>query len=138
MDTDYILVEGDLDRIKALVEAAERRFEVTLTKGPSISLTMVRAQDSVEEQEFYLGEALITEVGVAIDGKKGLGLCLGDEPVRAYCMAVVEALLLMESDFCSEIYEFLRQEERVIRQREQEEQSQILRTEVDFKLMEQS
>ncbi|MEM9832716.1 MAG: phosphonate C-P lyase system protein PhnG [Bacteroidota bacterium] len=138
MDTDYILVEGDLNRIKEFTATAEQQFTIKVTKPPTIALTMVRAQDSVEAQEFYLGEALMTEAEVVIDGITGIGLCLGDEPQRAYCMAVVDALLQGSSAFKQEIEQFLKQEEVAILRQEQQEQAQILRTQVDFKLMKQS
>ncbi|MEM6843736.1 MAG: phosphonate C-P lyase system protein PhnG [Bacteroidota bacterium] len=138
MDTDYILVEGDLNRIKEFTAASEQQFTIKVTKPPTIALTMIRAQDSVEAQEFYLGEALMTEAEVVIDGITGIGLCLGDEPQRAYCMAVVDALLQGSSAFKQEIEQFLKEEEAAILRQEQQEQAQILRTQVDFKLMKQS
>jgi hypothetical protein len=47
---------------------------------------MIPAEDSLEAQKFYLGEALTTECEVAVDGHAGFGLCLGEEPVRCYCI----------------------------------------------------
>ena len=66
---------------------------MTIVKEPSVCLTMIRTEDSLEKQEFYLGEALTTECEVAVEGAPGYGVCLGEEPVRGYCLAVVDALL---------------------------------------------
>src|SRR5262245_32212244 len=92
-DDDYVLCECDLAPLQDFVTALERRHGVTLVKEPSVCLTMVRAEDSLEKQEFYLGEAVTTECEVSVDGHSGYGICLGDEPVRGYCLAVVDALM---------------------------------------------
>ena len=47
----------------------------------------------MEHQPFYLGEALTTECEVIVNDTIGYGICLGDEPVRSYCIAVIDALL---------------------------------------------
>src|SRR5262245_66354975 len=92
-DHDYVLCECDLEPLQALVEGLERQHTVTIVKEPSVCLTMVRAEDSLDKQEFYLGEALTTECEVSVDGRLGYGVCLGDEPVRGYCLAVIDALI---------------------------------------------
>src|SRR5262245_65951182 len=92
-DNDYVLCECDLDALKELVLGLEERHHVTIVKDPSTCLTMIRAEDSLDRQEFFLGEALTTECEVVVDGQDGSGICLGEEPVRGYCIAVVDALL---------------------------------------------
>ena len=59
-DNDTVLCECDLPTLQRFVEELEARHEVKLVKGPGICLTMVRAEDSLEKQEFFLGEALTT------------------------------------------------------------------------------
>ena len=137
MDSDYILVEGDLERIKAFVLQMEKQYSIHLTKSPSTCLTMIKAEDSLEKQPFYLGEALTTEAEVAINEKTGMGICLGDDPQRAYCIAVIDAVLKLKDHMLPLVEQFLADEALKIKQRELEEQQQILRSQVDFKLMEQ-
>ncbi|NJK97816.1 MAG: phosphonate C-P lyase system protein PhnG [Bacteroidales bacterium] len=91
--TDYILNHCCLDALRQLVISLEAKFALQIVKEPSLGLTMIRAEDSVESQEFYLGEALTTDCEVSYNQITGYGICLGDEPVRAYCIAVVDALL---------------------------------------------
>ena len=138
MNIDYILVEGDLTRIKNFVLTLEEKYTIAITKPPSVCLTMIRAHDSVESQEFYLGEALTTEIEVIIDNIAGSGICLGDEPERAYCIAVIDALIQLNDDHYPLIRSFLMEEEKKIKEKELEEQSKILKTKVDFKLMEEA
>src|SRR5262249_31877333 len=92
-DCDYVFCECDLAPLQDLVFGLERRHDVSIVKPPAVCLTMVRAEDSLDRQEFYLGEALTTECEVTVDARAGHGLCLGDEPVRGYCLAVLDALL---------------------------------------------
>ena len=98
---------------------------------------MIRAEDSVEGQPFYLGEALITECELNIDGQAGFGLCLGDEPVRSYCMAFLDALLLLSDSRLPRVEAFLSEQAAIIDGRVSAEHDHIQRTKVDFKLMEE-
>src|SRR5262245_23566140 len=131
-----VLCECDREPLKTLVEGLEMQHEVTIVKEPSVCLTMVRAEDSLDKQEFYLGEALTTECEVSVDGRVGYGLCLGDEPVRGYCLAVIDALSDAGATSNSKVQAFIAQHRQLVSARETEEFHLILRTQVDFKLME--
>jgi alpha-D-ribose 1-methylphosphonate 5-triphosphate synthase subunit PhnG len=134
---DYITVECDLSELKTFVEQQEKKYDIAITKAPSICLTMIRAQDTVESQEFYTGEVLTTDCEVAINGNTGYGICIGDEDVRSYCIAVIDAILQTEPEN-EEVNDFLKVQYATIEQRKKEEYNQILRTRVDFKMMEQA
>jgi alpha-D-ribose 1-methylphosphonate 5-triphosphate synthase subunit PhnG len=136
-DNDHVLCECDLAPLQRLVGALEQRHTVVIVKEPSVCLTMVRAEDSLDRQEFYLGEALTTECEVAVDGHTGHGVCLGDEPVRGYCLAVVDALMHAGVPVPPDIEAFLAAERERIASADAEEFDLVLRTQVDFKLMEQ-
>ena len=135
-DNDYVLCECELEPLAGLVGELEKKHPVTIVKEPSVCLTMIRTEDSLEKQEFYLGEALTTECEVSVAGAAGYGVCLGEEPLRGYCLAVVDALLQQGTE-TSVIETFLGQHRGLISQREQEEFNLVLRTQVDFKLMEE-
>lgn len=135
-DDDYVLCECDLEPLQEFVSELERRHPVSIVKEPGVCLTMVRAEDSLEKQEFYLGEALTTECEVAVGGAPGYGVCLGDEPVRGYCLAVIDALRHQGAE-PPEVAEFIGRQRRIVADREQLEFNLILRSQVDFKLMEQ-
>jgi phosphonate C-P lyase system protein PhnG len=135
---DYILCECNLEPLQKLVTLLEQSHSVEIRKSPSVCLTMIPAEDSLEQQKFYLGEALTTECEVAVDGHSGFGLCLGDEPVRAYCIAVVDALLHTGLQRPPEIDAFLREQGTAVARRDQDEFDLILQTQVDFKLMEEA
>jgi len=132
---DYILCECELETLASFVRELEREYAVTVVRKPAVCMTMVQAEDSVEGQPFYLGEALTTECELEVDGHAGYGLCLGDEALRCYCIAFVDALLL--SGDVSLVEDFFREQSAAIAAREQMEYNHIQRTKVDFKLLEQ-
>jgi alpha-D-ribose 1-methylphosphonate 5-triphosphate synthase subunit PhnG len=136
-DHDYVLCECDLEPLQHLVTGLEQRHRISIVKEPAVCLTMIRAEDSLEKQEFYLGEALTTECEVAVDDHPGFGVCLGEEPVRGYCLAVIDALLHGTGRLQPEIEEFIERQRQIVSERQTREFNLILRSQVDFKLMEQ-
>ena len=134
---DYILCECELGPLQDFVASLEENFEVKIAKAPSICMTMIQAEDSVEFQEFYLGEALTTECEVMVNGQRGYGICLGDEPVRSYCIAFIDALTQLPGADLQSVNNFLNEQGILIDKAAQLEYNQIMRTKVDFKLMEQ-
>jgi len=134
---DYILCECDLNALEAFVRELESHHAIQIIRQPAVCMTMVRAEDSVELQPFYLGEVLVTDCEVQVDGQAGHGLCMGDEPVRCYCMAVIDALLLSDGSGAASVRAFLEGQAVLIADRQRLEYNLIQRTKVDFKLMEQ-
>lgn len=136
---DYALVEGNLNEIVDFVEhQIENHCALEVAVEPSICLTMVQAEDSVESQQFYLGEVLTTDCEVVLDGKTGYGIVSGDQPVRAYCIAVFDALFKGDNNLKTRAIEFVEHLHEQVKIQEKKEFNNILRTRVDFKLMEQA
>lgn len=139
IDKDYVFCECNLEQLQQWVEHhLEPHLEIKITKEPSTCLTMIKAEDSVEKQPFYLGEALTTECEVIINNQIGYGICLGDEPIRAYCLALVDALLVDSNQFTETIEAFIQQQYQSIQLKEQREHHHIMQTKVDFKMMDQA
>ena len=134
---DYVLCECDLAALQSLVSVFEKEFSIQIARTPGICLTMIKAEDSMEHQPFYLGEALTTECEVIVNDVVGYGICLGDEPVRSYCIAVVDALLRIHNGPVQTIEKFAQEQYSIIELNNKLEHNQVLRTKVDFKLMEQ-
>jgi len=134
---DFILIESSLEDVKSFVENLETKYEIQTVKKPSLSLTMIRAEDSVESQEFYLGETLTTDCEVAISNSTGYGICLGDEPQLAYCIAVIDSVLQNDPEN-EEVKKFMEVQSKKIEMERNIETSHIGRTRVDFKMMEQA
>ena len=135
-DNDYVLCECDLEPLISLVSELEETYRVSIVKEPAVCLTMIRTEDSLEKQEFFLGEALATECEVSVDDTAGYGLCLGEETRRSYSIAVIDALL-HRGAAPSEVLRFLDRQREAIADRERREFNLTLRTQVDFKLMDE-
>ena len=123
--------------LESLVRGLEPEYAVQVVRHPAICMTMVQAEDSVERQPFYLGEALTTECELQVDGQAGSGLCLGDEPLRCYCIAFIDAVLLLSDRNLHRVQGFLEEQQALIAERQRMEYNHIQRTKVDFKLIEQ-
>lgn len=136
-DDDLVLCECDLEPLKSLVEDLEKQHSVEVIQEPGICLTMIKAEDSLEHQQFFLGEALTTECEVSVDGTAGVGLCLGEEPVRGYCIAVIDGVNRLKGETPENVSEFIQSQRVVLEEREAKEQALVKKTRVDFKLMEQ-
>ncbi len=68
-----------------------KQSRVRVERAAKTSLVMMKARDSVSNRPFYLGEVLITECTVSVNGKFGIGMVVGEQPERAYLMAVIDA-----------------------------------------------
>jgi alpha-D-ribose 1-methylphosphonate 5-triphosphate synthase subunit PhnG len=134
---DQVLSHCCLESLTGMVEKLQARYSLEVIKQPSVCLVMLRAEDSVEGQEFYLGEALATDCEVSHNGSIGYGICLGDEPARSYCIAAIDALFVSGAHD-SELESFLSMQQSKLEAREAEENTLIQRTRVDFKMMEQA
>lgn len=135
-DLDAIFCHCDLEPLQHLVLEIEGRYAIEITRQPSVCLTMIRAEDSLEHQPFYLGEALTTECEVVAGGATGYGICLGEEPSRAYCIAVLDAV--REAGLETEMIErFATEHAAIIEERDRREFARVMTTKVDFKLLEQ-
>lgn len=134
---DQIWCECPLKPFEDLVTELEKQYSIRILQMPLLCMTMIQAEDSVEFQPFYLGEALTTETEVQIEDKLGIGICLGDEPVRSYCIGVMDAISQITEKWPLIIESFLKEQDALLNQNTLEEHNHILRTKVDFKLMEQ-
>lgn len=131
-----ILVEGDFAVFRRLAEKITEDSKVKVTRGPETTLVMMPVMDTVEMAPFYLGEVLITECAVEVDGTSGFGFVIGDEPERALCLAIIEAALNSGHSFVSEIERALSEQEKAILAKRRREYNIITRTKVDFETRE--
>ncbi len=67
--------------------------EVAVISPPTVGMVMARATDGARGEVFNLGEVLVTEARVSVDGHEGWGMALGRAPDHALSVAVVDASL---------------------------------------------
>jgi alpha-D-ribose 1-methylphosphonate 5-triphosphate synthase subunit PhnG len=138
MDTYEVICECAIENLVQLISQMEASIAIEIVIAPKLGMTMIQAEDSIDFQPFYLGEVLITECQLTVDGQLGYGYCMGDAGQRAYCIAIIDAILhTNDHPMQKDINEFITIEKQILYQKKLEEYNQILKTKVDFKIMEQ-
>ena len=130
-----ILVRGSSNLSRALARQILENHEVITIETPNNGLVMVKVREGVKRSLFYLGEVLVTECKVMINGSLGIGMVKGYEEELAYNLAVIDAAYqagLPETDTWTE--ELLAEEERLGKQAA-EAAGKILKTKVNFETM---
>lgn len=93
---------------------------VDVLVDPRPALVMMEARDSVERERFCVGELLVTECQILVANKSYWGRVLGNQPLRAFGMAVLEAAADCTPDSLDPLKKsFQREHEFLERQRAQ-------------------
>lgn len=135
MDARKIVAEGDLAVWLRLAEDITCKYDVQLLQAPETCTVMLQALDSVGQTPFYLGEVLMTEAAVSVNGVTGYGFALEDDPERAVCAAIIDAALGAEVEK-ERICALLVAEEGKITERQARESGFVAATKVNFAIME--
>lgn len=136
MELQEILAEGNLMVWLRLAEEIAQKHDVQVLKAPETCTVMLQATDSVELTPFYLGEVLITEAAVSLDGVTGYGFALEDDLQRAVCTAVIDAALSAGVEEEPYIRAIIATEEQRLIGLRQTEASLVAATKVNFAVME--
>lgn len=130
-----IFAEGDFKIFESLANTVLGRADVKVVREPQTCLVMMSALDSVEQVPFYLGEVLITEAAVELDGVLGYGFALENQPVKALCFAVLEAALQAGHDAVPIIHEALQSQAAAVEMKRRQESARLAGTRVNFDVM---
>lgn len=131
----YILAHTNIENLKKEVEKLENLYRVSTVKEPEMGLTMVKVKDGVYKEKFYIGELLITECSVHLDGILGMGIVQGDDPERAYLMGVIDAAFNSEKVDKGELLKVIESWEKTIKDIYIEEKSMVEGSKVKFNTM---
>ncbi|MFM9278325.1 phosphonate C-P lyase system protein PhnG [Paenibacillus jiagnxiensis] len=86
-----ILIGSPSGFMKALAEEIVNNYETSVIEEPNPGLVMVKVRETAKQSLFYLGEVLVTECKVQVQGATGIGLIKGDDSEKAYFLAVIDA-----------------------------------------------
>lgn len=131
----YILAHTNIENLKKEVEKLESLYRVSTVKESEMGLTMVKVKDGVYKEKFYIGELLITECSVHLDGILGMGIVQGDDPERAYLMGVIDAAFNSEKVDKGELLKVIENWEKTIKDIYIEEKSMVEGSKVKFNTM---
>lgn len=130
-----ILVSCDLTLIKKIAEHIEASESVQMQKSPQTALVMMKAKDSVSTHPFYMGEVLVTECTVSVKKHFGIGVVAGEQPERAYLIAVVDAACNAGIPVLERWAEQLEKEELRVTEQQELEAARVSSSKVNFDTM---
>lgn len=130
-----ILIDGSRSLARELVSEIESNYEIHVLAAPQQALTMVKLRETAKKSLFYLGEVLVTETKVQINNTFGIGIVVGDEEEFSYQLAVIDAAYeanLVENGKWTLLFE---EEEKQIQKNRALKEASILKTKVNFEMM---
>ena len=96
---------------------------------------MMKMRETSKNSLFYIGELLVTEAKVQIEGRIGIGIIAGDDPEAAFDLAIIDAAFNAGLEESSRWEQLLAAEESRIAGRQALEAERIDRTRVSFESM---
>ena len=88
-----ILARADRQDVAALSADILRTYRPVIVKEPGKTLTMIKMREPVRQSLFYIGEVIVCEAAVEIDGVKGVAVAMGDDAEKALNMAIIDAAI---------------------------------------------
>jgi len=129
-----VLVRADRSEVAALSADILKTYHPVIVKEPTKTLTMIKLRDPVRRGMFYIGEVIVCEASVEIDGEPGLSVLMGDDIEKTLDMAIIDAAV--NKGVFEGFHEMLALEEKQERASMQEN-AMCLRTMVNFESMDQ-
>lgn len=86
-----ILAHAEAQTLAAMSAQLQSAHEVAVVSGPGKTLAMVKLRETVAAGLFYLGEVIVWEAVVTLDGTRGMAVTLDNAQDRALNMAVIDA-----------------------------------------------
>ncbi|MBB6735098.1 phosphonate C-P lyase system protein PhnG [Cohnella zeiphila] len=130
-----LLIESEEPLLERFAAEIERNYQVRIVRAAEKSLVMSQARDTVSHQPFYLGEILVTECTVELNGVYGYGILMGERSEEAYRLAVVDAAFRSHAEETAGWEGPLREAELRLEERRRSERRMIDRTKVHFDTM---
>lgn len=127
-----ILSRAERSDVIRLGQELQQQYPVTIVKKPEKSLTMIRMREPVKKSLFYLGEAIITEAVVTLEGTVGTAVTMGDDFEKTLYMAVIDAA---ENRGVFAHNDLLLEWEQAQQRRIAQENAMFQKTKVDFHSM---
>ena len=88
-----ILAKADRKEIAALSAEIQKNHLPVIVKEPAKTLTMIKMREPVKQSLFYIGEVIVCEAAVELDGVKGVAVSMGDDTEKTLGMAIIDAAI---------------------------------------------
>lgn len=105
-----LLSAATADELTALAErlVASGSVEPTVVKAPKTGLVVMQVREPVAHERFFLGEVLVTECTVDVDGALGWAMREGDNRVAALAAAVLDAVVAADHPMTADVEQLCR------------------------------
>lgn len=131
-----VLAQADPKVVKDFVEdTILKQVTAVTTRRNRVGSLMVPGRDTVTGIPFHLGEALIAEAEIEVDGSVGYAACLGRDLEFAVAIAVVDAVV-QAGRFREEVGALVTQESERLAERESTLLQKVEATKVDMETFE--
>ncbi|KPI46937.1 phosphonate metabolism protein PhnG [Clostridioides difficile] len=139
VDSTKILINMDLGELEKIYSMIKDISSISIIKDPNLATVMVRANESVNNTTFNLGEILVTECSVKVDESLGYGIVAENDDKKVVYLATIDAVLHSNNTKFDELKNYinksvyeenLRYEQEII-----DEFSLINKTKVQFNTM---
>lgn len=101
-----IMNRADGNTIMSIAEKYKNNYSVVILKEPRKTLTMIKMREPVKNSLFYIGEVIVTEAVIELDGTKGIAVAMGDDFDKTLYMAIIDAAYnkgIFEEDYLIEL-----------------------------------
>ena len=129
-----ILAKADRTVVAELSVEIQKTFRPVIVKEPGKTLTMIKMREPVRHSLFYIGEVIVCEATVEIDGVQGAAVAMGDDTGKILNMAIIDAAINKGVFTGMELLLTLEKEQN---DREMRENALHLKTMVNFQSMDQ-
>ena len=86
-----IMARANSKAIAELAEKIKQNENITIIKEPNKTLTMIKMREPAKASLFYIGEVIVCEAVVEIDGIKGTAVTMGDDFEKTLDMAIIDS-----------------------------------------------
>ncbi|MBT2582237.1 phosphonate C-P lyase system protein PhnG [Planococcus sp. ISL-109] len=130
-----IMIQGNECLARELAESITQKYECLEISAPQYGMTMIKMRESAKNSLFYLGEVLITETKVEIEGRIGIGIVTGMKEDLSRNLAIVDAAYKAQLPETAAWQQPLLDMEQEIARARVREQTQLFETKVSFETM---
>lgn len=130
-----ILIKSDEALAKKLANSVRKKCGIKVIEEPNQGLVMIKMRETAKKELFYLGEVLVTEAKLYVNGALGMGIVKGENEELAMNLAIIDGAYKANIEETKLWEEVLIKAEEEIKESERKEASKILETKVDFSTM---
>ena len=88
-----ILAKADRDTVAVMSADIQKQYSPVIIKEPGKTLTMIKMREPVKQSLFYIGEVIVCEAAVELDGVQGVAVLMGDDAEKTLDMAIIDAAI---------------------------------------------